>query len=71
MIIFSQLLYQRTILTLQLGTHVVHALAMLEIKRHTEKRQTKEIAFLNDASPLFVLSQRVLALRRGGFVPLK
>ena len=66
-----QLLYQRTILTLPLGTHVLHALAMLEIKRHSEKRQTKEIVFLNDVNPLFVLSQRVPALRRGGFVLLK
>ena len=66
-----QLLYQRTILTLPLGTHVLHALAMLEIKGHSEKRQTKEIVFLNDVNPLFVLSQRVPALRRGGFVLLK
>ena len=66
-----QLLYQRTILTLPLGTHVVHALAMLEIKRHSEKSQTKETVFFNDVNPLFVLSQRVLALRRGGFVLLK
>ena len=41
----GQLPYQRTILTLPLGTHVVHALAMLEIKRHSEKSQTKEIVF--------------------------
>ena len=66
-----QLLYQRTILSLPLGTHVLHALAMLEIKRHSEKRPTKEIVFLNDVNPLFVLSQRVPALRRGGFVLLK
>ena len=66
-----QLLYQRTILTLPLGTHMLHVLAMLEIKRHSEKRQTKEIVFLNDVNPLFVLSQRVPALRRGGFVLLK
>ena len=59
-----QLLYQRTILTLPLGTHVVHALAMLEIKRHSEKSQTKEIVCL------FVLSQRVLAFRRGGLLLL-
>ena len=36
---------QRTILTLPLGTHVVRALAMLEIKRHSEKSQTKETVF--------------------------
>ena len=50
-----QLLYQRTILTLPLGTHVVHAFAMLEIKRHSEKSQTKETVFFKWCEPFVCL----------------